>query len=342
MKKLLLTLCFVPAIGFSQMTQNNEPAVGATSTLYLCDSNVTQYANLVGSNQTWDYSTLAGITDPSNPGNARTKDVTVTAPNTTTSDSLFIGSLKKYSIGPSINTFYSSTATQRISQGYMFNESSLGNVIVNWTGGTTPNNEILNDYPFALAGLTTDIFSGTITSSATGTIPSSGSSVASLDGTGTLLLPGGNSYANVLRYHLKDSATAVVFGQTVSLVRNWYEYYDYTVSNLPIFISIDLNVNLSSINSSSTIVLSKIQPTTFVGMSENELTNFKVYPNPVNDILNIEVEGNFDYQISTINGEKLTDGKNNSQINISDLPAGFYLITINTNSGNNTLKFLKK
>ena len=342
MKKLLLTLSFVPVIGFSQMTQNNEPAVGATSTLYLCDSNVTQYANLVGSNQTWDYSTLAGITDPSNPGNARTKDVTVTAPDLTTSDSLFVGSLKKYSIGPSINTFYSSTTTQRISQGYVFNESSLGNVIVNWTGGTTPNDEILNDYPFALSGLTTDIFSGTITSNATGTIPSSGSSVASLDGTGTLLLPGGNSYTNVLRYHLKDSATAIVFGQTVSLVRNWYEYYDYTVSNLPIFISIDLNVNSNIINSSSTIVLSKIQPTTFVGMSENELTNFKVYPNPAIDILNIESDENFDYEVLSINGERLLKGKNNNQINISDLSSGFYLINVKTNSGNKSFKFLKK
>lgn len=337
MKKLLIILSFAPLFGFSQMTQSNEPTIGTQSIMYLCDSNATQYSNLVGSNQTWDYSSLAGVSNPN-----ITKVVSVTSPDVTTTDSLFIGATKKYSIGPSINTFYSSTSAQRISQGYIFNESSLGNVIVNWTGGTTPDNEILNDYPFALSGFTTDIFSGTVTSSATGTSTSTGTSVASLDGTGTLLLPGGNTYSNVLRYHIKDSANTTVQTIPVSLVRNWYEYYDYSISNYPVFISINLKVNSAFFNNSSTIVLSKDQPTTFVGIHENELSKINIYPNPSSDILNIYNDVEFDYEVLDINGEKLIEGKNNNQINISNLSSGFYLIKINTNSGNKSFKFFKK
>jgi hypothetical protein len=341
MNKIILVFTIFPVFAFSQMNQGNEPSINDSIVMYICDSNATQYENLIGSNQTWDYSTIGGILDPNSPGNVRTKDVSVTAPDLLTKDSLFAGAIKKYSIGTSINTYYSSNSSQRISQGYIFNELTLGDVIVNLTKGSNPNVEILNDYPFALSGITTDNFAGEITFQGTQILPTTGTSIAKIDGSGTLILPGNNSYSNVLRYHLRDSASAnTILGQ-VSLVRNWYEYYDYTISKLPIFISINLVINTPLTDISTSLMLSKHQPTSFVGIDENELSSVELYPNPANHILNVNPLGNFEFEVSSIGGERLISGKNESKIDISELPSGIYLFKIISNKATKTLRFVK-
>jgi len=339
MKKLLLLFTLVPVVTFSQMNQGNEPLVDDSLVMYICDSNAMQYANLTGSGLTWDYSNIGGYQD--NSATYITKKVKVSSLNPLSVDSSFTGATKKYSIGPSINTYYSSTSSERSSQGYIFNEPGLGDVIVNLTKGNNPNAEIMNVYPFAYPNVTTDIFSGQITTALTGTLPTSGTSVAKIDGSGTLVLPGNNSYANVIRYHLEDSASATtLFGQ-VSLVRNWYEYYDYTISKLPIFISINLNISTPLTDISSSLLLSRNQPTTIVGINENELSNIQIYPNPVNDLLNVNSRDNFEFEVSSISGEILFEGKNETKIDISELPSGIYLFKIISNKATKTIRFVK-
>lgn len=343
MKNLIALLCLFPTLCFSQMTQNNEPTYGTNTTMFLCDSNVTKYANLVGSNQTWDYSNIAGIGDPSNLGHARTKLVSLDTINPNTTDTVFIGANKKYSIGSSIKTFYSSTPTQRISQGYIFFEQSLGDVYLNWTAGTNPNSEILNEYPFALNGFLTDNYSGAIKNTTFLATPAqaSGNASAQIDGSGTLKLPG-NTYSNVLRYHLKDSSTTSVFGQNISFVRDIYEYYDYSMSNFPIFIILNSKVYSLIVNNNSTIVLSKDEPTHFVGIEEKMLSNIKIYPNPVKNSLYIDLKKDFEYKIKSVDGLELIKGGNSSTIDVSTLPVGVYLIEIAINTDTSTLRFIKE
>jgi hypothetical protein len=188
----------------------------------------------------------------------------------------------------------------------------------------------MNVYPFAYPNVTTDIFSGQITTALTGTLPTSGTSVAKIDGSGTLVLPGNNSYANVIRYHLEDSASATtLFGQ-VSLVRNWYEYYDYTISKLPIFISINLNITTPLTDISSSLLLSRNQPTSIAGINENELSNIQIYPNPVKNsfALNQTVNG---IEIYTITGQLVENYNSisaNQEINVENLGTGIYLVKI--------------
>jgi hypothetical protein len=194
-------------------------------------------------------------------------------------------------------------------------------------------------YPLSLASNPLiDAFSGTVTSTATGTLPATGSSVTMVDGSGTLLLPGGNSYANVMRFHLKDSANASVFGTNVAFVRNVYEYYDFTVSNMPIFITMSVDVNSALINNSSTIILSKDQPLTFVGETEINLPSIHLYPNPaVHEIQLDGVKIGDDYAITNLAGIRMNSGSYKGSIDVTNLSTGVYLLQIN----GQTLEFIK-
>lgn len=68
---------------------------------------------------------------------------------------------------------------------------------------------------------------------------------------------------------------------------------------------------------------------------EKQKENILVYPNPANDILNIEIQENFKpLQITlynTLGKEVIRKNLTTSQINISNLPQGLYLLKISSN-----------
>lgn len=75
--------------------------------------------------------------------------------------------------------------------------------------------------------------------------------------------------------------------------------------------------------------------------------NFAVFPNPVNDVLNLTNSKNIAItatQITDINGRVVKEIKGNTvaQINISDLNAGVYFLKITTDQGVGTTKIIKK
>jgi len=329
MKTIYLLIISLPFLSVAQsFNATNEAAIGSLASLHLCDSNANIQANIMGANATWNFSQIAGIFGV-------TKDVQILDATQDPNYASFAGSAKMYDIGGNLQTFYSSSPNGRISQGFVFNEVSLGAVVASWN----VDQENLMAYPLSLASNPLiDVFSGTVTSTATGTLPATGSSVTMVDGSGTLLLPGGNSYTNVMRFHLKDSANASVFGTNVAFVRNVYEYYDFTVSNMPIFITMSVDVNSALINNSSTIILSKDQPLTFVGETEINLPSIHLYPNPA--VHEIQLDGVIigdEYAITNLAGILMNTGSYNGSIDVTNLSTGVYLLQIN----GQTLEFIK-
>ena len=79
------------------------------------------------------------------------------------------------------------------------------------------------------------------------------------------------------------------------------------------------------------------------------IEGLNLYPNPVANELNIVAKNN-----NTINAINIVDmngrtvknsndaGMNNTSVNVSDLNAGIYFVTIETNEGTGTSKFIKK
>lgn len=77
-----------------------------------------------------------------------------------------------------------------------------------------------------------------------------------------------------------------------------------------------------------------------ISLDENTV---KLYPNPATDVVNIKTNQTIkNVRVFNVNGQKVLDIANQSQINISNLPTGMYFLNINTNQSNQTIKILKQ
>ena len=76
-------------------------------------------------------------------------------------------------------------------------------------------------------------------------------------------------------------------------------------------------------------------------INELETKNINLYPNPTNDVLNIQTEENVQLvEVYNIQGAKvLVD--NRTQLNVSELPKGTYVINVITQNGISRSKFVK-
>lgn len=82
------------------------------------------------------------------------------------------------------------------------------------------------------------------------------------------------------------------------------------------------------------------------GLSTQEVgkDDFRVYPNPVSDILNItKVSDKAVYQIHNTIGQIVDTGTvKDNKVNVSRLTVGNYIITIADKDFNGSVKFIKK
>ena len=74
--------------------------------------------------------------------------------------------------------------------------------------------------------------------------------------------------------------------------------------------------------------------------------NFSLYPNPVNNVLNVVVKNEMtinNLSITDLNGRVVSSSSSViNSIDVSDLSSGVYFISIETNEGKGTAKFVKK
>ena len=69
----------------------------------------------------------------------------------------------------------------------------------------------------------------------------------------------------------------------------------------------------------------------FTGITENQNANISVYPNPANDVLTINTNDNFKYQLVNSLGQVVRSGSatNKAIVRVGDLNRGIYFLTIN-------------
>lgn len=75
-----------------------------------------------------------------------------------------------------------------------------------------------------------------------------------------------------------------------------------------------------------------------------EANSFSVFPNPVNDVLHIQSNLHEEiHQITlyTLTGQRIKESQKNDQLDLSELPAGIYLVKIETAKGTVTKKVIK-
>ena len=75
-----------------------------------------------------------------------------------------------------------------------------------------------------------------------------------------------------------------------------------------------------------------------------ENTKISIFPNPTNDVLNIEYPNSWDYSIVSIKGQFISKGfaKESVSITIKMLPKGIYILNIKTKNKNLKTLFLKE
>jgi hypothetical protein len=82
------------------------------------------------------------------------------------------------------------------------------------------------------------------------------------------------------------------------------------------------------------------------GIVEEQFISLSVYPNPTNNILNIETENNdcYSLEIHSLNGQLIYKEEmegNSKQIDLSTISKGIYFITVRSNEGVSTKKVVK-
>ena len=310
------------------MTQANEPTLGLSKNMFLCDSFTVNLEGTTGSNVTWDFTGLTGI-----PG--QTRLVSVVAPSTTANSADFPSSSMALTVESSMNSFLTSTSTERVSQGFTFFEQSLGDVVAKFN--TDP--ETVVTYPFAQGNVLTDVFAGELNFEFGGipqTAALTGSVTATVDGTGTLNLPLGVSLTNVLRYRITDtSLTNVPILGDLEIIRNQFEYYDFTTSLLPILTLSKLTVQAPGATTPITelsLVLSANTPEEFLAIEENTIDNVSIFPNPSQNEITISGEFSLNAFVSILDASgKVIIAQpidDNTRIDISNFNNGSYIVKI--------------
>lgn len=177
-------------------------------------------------------------------------------------------------------------------------------------------------------------------------VPSQGNYLSEVDGKGTLKLGPGIEINNVIRHKLLDTINISNNNYNV-IYREIYSYYNFSISKFPLFMHswIKFGKNNGIVDQVISVFTSEHKT---ANLNENVLQNTTVYPNPVEDYLNIE----FPFLISETNLEILDNlGKTvmhksisnqNSKIDLSKLKPGIYFLKIEIDGVEKLTKIIKR
>ena len=80
-----------------------------------------------------------------------------------------------------------------------------------------------------------------------------------------------------------------------------------------------------------------------MGLNDNLITDFRLYPNPVNDLINLSTQlENFKVEIFDLLGKKLFESYDLKIIDVTNLGKGTYLLKVSSEYNSNTKLFIKK
>lgn len=339
---LVVFFSFVAFLGTAQnFIQTNEPAINQSIKLYVCDSTFSNLESSKGDGAIWDFSTIQSDIEKTS------KTLLVE----TSSDVNFSGAAYKTLIPGFLTTFWNSDSYSRSSYGFVFNDNSIGDIEIRFN----TNAEKLMEYPFSLNDISTDAYSGTLynaTIATTGT-PCNGSITSSVDGRGTLILPGDISFSNVLRHKITEKTTANInflgFPVLATVERKQYDYYDLSTSSLPLFSYIRISYAAGMLASGVvTLVLSSVEPGSLpstASLSNIYNNEFNLYPNPTSNSFRIngDIEIGTTLQIIDPNGREVLGYQsidNTSDIDISSLNPGIYFVNIKTGDKLTTVRIV--
>jgi len=316
------------------LTQSfNEPKGGDLESTFTLDTSA--YAsglplNVTGNNAVWNFTNLKAL-DP-------IIDNYYLSASSETSSASFPGCTFVQESGVAYSYFKSTTTptTQTEIVGVKSSTMSL-----NFT-----NSGIVAKYPITFGSTSTDNMSGTFTFSVNGTC--SGNITTTADGQGTLNLPGGYSLTNVLRVKSVQTLTlTALIIQLGVLKQTIYNYY-HASQKFPV-LSINYTYLSSALTSSPSLSGYATGSANYfiTGLKENTLENstISLYPNPSHTNFTIGLSNESilkEIKIYNQLGELVLNGAQASNIDVSGLTKGIYLVEIYTDKGVGRKKIIKE
>ena len=80
-----------------------------------------------------------------------------------------------------------------------------------------------------------------------------------------------------------------------------------------------------------------------MGINDNFITDFRLYPNPANDLINLDTQlDNFKVEIFDLLGKKLFESYNLKIIDVTNYDKGTYLLKVSSGYNSNSKLFIKK
>ncbi len=330
MKKIFTLLCSAAfTLGAQTLTQNtHEPTVGETEKVVKLDTsayNTGLPLNNTGQNTIWDFSLAQ-------PANSNTITNTYDAPSTYTHGTMFAGANIVQNLAGSMFTYYKSSTTPTT-------QAEIEGIYTSTVALSFTNSALVIQYPVTFGLNISDAVSGTYTMGAFNG-PVEGTTETMADGTGTLLLPGGVTYTDVIRVKTVQNYTLTQGPLSGTLRQTVYNYYDVS-EKFPI-INISY-IRLGMGTATPTVIAGMFgtaESFTPVGLSKNNAAfAAKLYPNPASSELLVSWAATTEpsqVEIYDINGRKILSysplkTENTSLLDVSSLPEGIYFCRLQTN-----------
>ena len=158
---------------------------------------------------------------------------------------------------------------------------------------------------------------------------------------GILALP---NLADVLTYHVVTGtvlSTDLVAGP-VATVNG-----DNVIVTLTGGVKInDANVTTADVLADNGVVhvIDKVLLPSSAGVNENQENKISVFPNPTENFITLEVNNSMDFSLVDLNGRTIQNGviNNNTNIDLSSLNSGSYILRLSNENGTQNLPIIKK
>ena len=302
----------------------NEAVIGDVNIRKGRDSTVALPKN-TGINQVWNFTTL--IT------NTVTESATFTTVASAASGTAYPAATMTEFDGVNSNDFIKITPTN-----YEFLGTFNPTTVLNYT-----NSAIFATWPVSMGYSSSDTFAGyAAVTTLTGT--AIGNMATNATGTGTLQLPGGLNFTNVLQVQLTTTLNLNLAGGTITatVVGRQYMYY-HSSQKFPI---LTVNYNRTSGALSAFTVDILLNNAVITGINETlPHSAFSVYPNPSNGLVIIKSESNSIKSIEvtdmlgqTVHCEDIS--LENKILDLQHLSNGIYSIRISENGKTSTTKLI--
>jgi hypothetical protein len=328
MKRFLPALAILlshPVFCQYTLTQTNHaPANGDTYEMF---TGTVAVPGPAGANVVWDFSGLVTSTAVSGYTAVTTTNANYPNANVTVN-------------GPaSENAHYKSTAGELMFYGGNINAGTISGTM------TYTNPAVEAKYPMSLNTTSTAPTSGSMqVTSPPIAATFTGTSHVIADGTGTIILPGGGTYTDVIRVVASQSFVANAGFVSANIERHLYNYYAPTIKAPVVSVALISATVTGSGASTNTIVMRNknapgVIPTVTVGISETGAdAGIIVSPNPTADrIIFSNVSDASKLRMFDLTGKQVAATAVHSAacvVDAAELPAGVYIYTAEDEQGN--------